>query len=402
MIGQTESLIKRCKENIDTPIYLIHKDYGSCVMKSCGQGAIYVILEKDNRTIGCRFPYSITSGELQLDTKKDKEIKAEKLREQEEKLRIEEEQQEEKQRRKEEAKRRREARKNNIELDGDTEFEKVLIVDDNQSISDFVIEIERLEKERISKITDGETEDFDDIVAEKIRLYQRVKLSSLFSIFDSIIFLDTETTGLDSKNDKLIEIAAIKVILENDRLKIAKDFDFFIKLPEGMVLSEQITELTGITNEDLLEKGESSEYVAKQFVSLYEGERSLLVAYNAQFDLSFIYWLLVNENMSESLKGIKMLDALTIYKDRKPYPHKLANAIQTYDLSGIVANTHRAIDDTMSLFEVVKAMCYECDDLDKYINLFGYNPKYGINGAKIRSVSYLPQPYNNWKKLYEE
>ncbi|MBP5467464.1 MAG: 3'-5' exonuclease [Clostridia bacterium] len=227
-------------------------------------------------------------------------------------------------------------------------------------------------------------------------------MSSLFSIFDSVIFLDTETTGLDSKNDKLIEIAAIKVILEEGKLKIAKDFDYFIKLPDGMVLSEEITELTGITNEDLSKKGESSSYVAKQFVSLFEGEKSLLVAYNAQFDLSFIYWLLVNENLAHLLKGIKMLDALTVYKDRKSYPHKLANAVQAYDLSDIVANTHRAIDDTMSLFEVVKAMCYESDDLDKYINLFGYNPKYGVNGSKIQSVRYLPQPYNSWKKLYEE
>ena len=43
----------------------------------------------------------------------------------------------------------------------------------------------------------------------------------------------------------------------------------------------------------------------------------------------------------------------------------------------------------------------ECNDLDKYINMFGYNPKYGINGAKISSVKYLPQPYNLKKKLYQ-
>ena len=331
-----------------------------------------------------------------------RKIEEEKRRAEQAQKDLEEAQRFEKQKRKEEARRKREARKNNLEIEVNDEFVDIIQSLEHQNIGDFSTEIERLEQERIAKITNGDIEELDELVVEKIRQYQDVTMDSLFSVFDSLIFLDTETTGLDSKNDKLIEIAAIKVVLENGRLKIARDFDYFIKLPDGMFLSEQITDLTGITNEDLLEKGESSEFVAKQFVSLYKGERSLLVAYNAQFDLSFIYWLLVNENLSDSLKEVKMLDALTIYKDRKPYPHKLANAIQTYDLSDIVANTHRAIDDTMSLFEVVKAMCYECDDLDKYINLFGYHPKYGINGAKIRSVTYLPQPYNSWKKLYEE
>ena len=43
----------------------------------------------------------------------------------------------------------------------------------------------------------------------------------------------------------------------------------------------------------------------------------------------------------------------------------------------------------------------ECDDLYKYINLFGYNPKYGVSGTKISSVTYKAQAYNCPKKLYE-
>ena len=40
-------------------------------------------------------------------------------------------------------------------------------------------------------------------------------------------------------------------------------------------------------------------------------------------------------------------------------------------------------------------------DLEKYINLFGYNPKYGIEGKAIGSVTYKPQPYNPRVPLYE-
>ena len=49
----------------------------------------------------------------------------------------------------------------------------------------------------------------------------------------------------------------------------------------------------------------------------------------------------------------------------------------------------------------MEAMAAESDDLAEYINLFGYNPKYGISGPKISSVRYVPQPYASSKKVYE-
>ena len=36
-----------------------------------------------------------------------------------------------------------------------------------------------------------------------------------------------------------------------------------------------------------------------------------------------------------------------------------------------------------------------------YVNLFGYIPKFGIDGKPIGSVTYKPQPYNNPTALYE-
>ena len=43
----------------------------------------------------------------------------------------------------------------------------------------------------------------------------------------------------------------------------------------------------------------------------------------------------------------------------------------------------------------------EKDDFLSYVNLFGYNPKYGIEGKAIGSVTYKPQPYNPRCPLYE-
>ena len=50
---------------------------------------------------------------------------------------------------------------------------------------------------------------------------------------------------------------------------------------------------------------------------------------------------------------------------------------------------------------VMEEMEKEKDDLMNYVNLFGYNPKYGIEGKAIGSVTYKPQPYNPRCPLYE-
>lgn len=226
-------------------------------------------------------------------------------------------------------------------------------------------------------------------------------MKNLFEEFDRIVVLDTETSGLNFKYDRIIELAAICCEFKGGNIEITSEMDDFIKLPDGWKLDGKIIELTGITDEMLESQGVYSKESAEKFANMLDGKKILLVAYNAQFDMNYIFYFLHREGLSEKLKGVKMLDALTVYKDRHDYPHKLENAIEVYNLSDKVVNSHRAIDDTKALLEVLKAMSLECCDLYKYINLFGYNQKYGISGAKISSVEYKPQGYDRKKKLYE-
>ena len=151
----------------------------------------------------------------------------------------------------------------------------------------------------------------------------------------------------------------------------------------------------------LAEEGVEPETACREFLELLEGERVLLIAYNAHFDLSFLFYFLNRFGQAHRLKGIKMLDALTVYRDRRPYPHRLENAIEAYGLTD-VQNSHRAIDDTAAMLALLEAMAAEEDDLERYINLFGYNPRYGVSGKKIGSVTYRPQPYDCPCKLYED
>ncbi len=128
---------------------------------------------------------------------------------------------------------------------------------------------------------------------------------------------------------------------------------------------------------------------------------TLLLAYNAHFDLSFLFYLLLRDGDPCILKGKDKLDLLTVYKDRRSYPHKLCSAIEAYGLCGKVVNSHRAVDDVLATVEVMKAMEQEKNDLEYYVNLFGYNPRYGIGGKPIGSVTYKPQRFDPPAPLYE-
>lgn len=224
-------------------------------------------------------------------------------------------------------------------------------------------------------------------------------LDTLFENFDNIVILDTETTGIDFRREEIIELAALRAVKDGDELRIADEMDVFIKLPTGRKIPELITRLTGITDNILDEQGIEKSEACSRFAEFLTEPNTLLIAYNAQFDLCFLYYFLSAFGNAGLLKSVKMLDALTVYKDRRDYPHKLQNAVDAYSLK--TQNTHRAIDDTKATLELMIAMDNERSDLEHYINLFGFNPKYGVPRPKISSVTYRPQSYYRSSLLYE-
>ena len=223
---------------------------------------------------------------------------------------------------------------------------------------------------------------------------------SLFAKYDRLVLFDTETTGLIFSRDEIIEFAAVVVEQRDGQPVVVEEYDELISLRPGNVVPPMIEQLTGITTQDLAEKGIPKVKVCEDFARLIAGN-TLLLAYNAHFDLSFIFYMLLRDGDPTVLKGKDKLDLLTVYKDRKPYPHKLCHAIEAYDLTGKVVNSHRAVDDVLATVEVMKCMEDERSDLMNYVNLFGYNPKYGVDGKPIGSVTYKPQKFDPVAPLYE-
>ena len=226
------------------------------------------------------------------------------------------------------------------------------------------------------------------------------KFARLFEKYDRLVLFDTETTGLLFHRDEIIEFAAVVVEQVNGVPTVVKEYDELVSLAPGGFVPPKIEELTGITTQDIRERGLPKTRVCRDIAEMIRGN-TLLLAYNAHFDLSFLFYMLLRDGDPAILKGKDKLDLLTVYKDRRPFPHKLCSAIDAYGLTGQVVNSHRAVDDVIATVAVMEEMEKEKDDLMRYINLFGYNPKYGIDGKAIGSVTYKPQPYNPKAPLYE-
>ena len=223
--------------------------------------------------------------------------------------------------------------------------------------------------------------------------------ASLFAKYDKLVLFDTETTGLDFARDEIIEFSAVVVEQVDGQPKVVEEYDQLVTLSPGSFVPPMIQKLTGITNEDIAQRGIPKTQVCADIARMFGGN-ALLLAYNAHFDLSFLFYLLLRSGDISVLKGKDKLDLLTVYKDRRSYPHKLANAIEAYGLSGKVVNSHRAVDDVLATVAVMEAMEEEKADLESYVNLFGYNPKYGIDGKPIGSVTYKPQGFEPGTPLY--
>ena len=212
----------------------------------------------------------------------------------------------------------------------------------------------------------------------------------LFDKYDCLLFFDTETTGLSPKDDNIIELAG-KAFYKEGVLKNTDKTEFhmdsFIRLPDGKRVPDNIVELTRISDEVLNEHGEDAVDVFDKFYRLSgKDTKTLLIAHNAQFDISFMMY----SPIADRIRDCDYLDTYTIARDRKGGRHKLGMLIDYYSVPN-VQNSHRAIDDVNALVGVADAMYNERRDFDKYINVFGYYSKYGEPAHVNEKVTYHAQ-----------
>lgn len=204
--------------------------------------------------------------------------------------------------------------------------------------------------------------------------------------YKKILVFDFETTGLYAYTDQIIEIGAL--LIEREGL-FETEKELSILLQADKKLPDVIKNITGITDEMLLRDGVPQEVGFRELFNLIDQD-TLLCAYNIQFDLSFLlHYIKKYHKVTYTFKQ-DILDVMALFKDRHPFPHKLDQAVKTYQVD--IPNTHRALDDVKATYEVMKKMASEQNNLEKYVNVIGFNPKYRIaDASRLPYVKYIPQ-----------
>lgn len=174
-------------------------------------------------------------------------------------------------------------------------------------------------------------------------------------MINTYVSLDLETTGLNPKLDKIIEIGAVKV----DNGVIIDRFSTYVN--PGVVLNEHTISLTGIT-QDIVNSAPSIQEVLSLLLD-FLGELPL-VGHKILFDYSFVKKACVDAKLSFERKGI---DTLRLSRAcLLELPKKTLGAVCEYYKIPIEA--HRAYSDAQATAQVYEKLKEQF--VDTYPELF--------------------------------
>lgn len=163
-----------------------------------------------------------------------------------------------------------------------------------------------------------------------------------------IIIFDLETTGLDIINDRIIQISYIKVMPNQEEIR--KDYHVN---PERAI-SEDITKLTGISNEDVAE-APTFKVLAP---SLYEDFKGCdFAGFNSNhFDIPMLAEEFYRAGIDFDFQKSRLIDIQTIY--HKMERRNLAAAYKFYCGRKMEDDfeAHRADNDTEATYRVMQGM----------------------------------------------
>ena len=184
-------------------------------------------------------------------------------------------------------------------------------------------------------------------------------------MINSYVCLDLETTGLDPKRDKIIEIGAIKI---KDG-EIIGQLETFVN--PGRRLEERIVELTGIRDEQLKGAPEITDILPELIDFIGD---DILLGHSVLFDYSFVKKAAINQRLKFEKFGI---DTLKIARKFLPdLESRSLGFLCTH--FGIEHNAHRALTDakaTSQLYHKLAELFYDGHEDDFKPTLLSYNAK---------------------------
>ncbi|MBC2883958.1 DNA polymerase III subunit epsilon [Ochrobactrum sp. CM-21-5] len=159
------------------------------------------------------------------------------------------------------------------------------------------------------------------------------------------IVFDTETTGLERLEDRVIEIGGVELV---NKFPTGRTFHKFIN-PQGRQVHPEALAVHGISNEQLLDKPTFAD-VLDEFMEFFDGAK--LVAHNAMFDLGFINAEL-DRLGKPPIADERIVDTLALARRKHPMgPNSLDALCKRYGIENSHRTLHGALLDSEILAEV--------------------------------------------------
>ena len=167
-----------------------------------------------------------------------------------------------------------------------------------------------------------------------------------------LVFFDTETTGVDAANDRIIEISLLK--LYPDGKEEIKTF----RINPGIPIPVEATAVHGIKDEDVKDKP-SFATLAPTLLVILNG--SDLCGYNLlKFDFPLLRMEFSRNNIEFNTLGINLIDPMRIFM--KNEPRDLTAALQFY-CQETLEDAHSAEADIIATKKVLLAQIQKYSDV---------------------------------------
>ncbi|TWF46625.1 DNA polymerase III subunit epsilon [Neorhizobium alkalisoli] len=159
------------------------------------------------------------------------------------------------------------------------------------------------------------------------------------------IIFDTETTGLENKSDRIIEIGGVELF---NHFPTGNTLHIYISPGDKKVHPDALA-VHGITDEFLKDKPPFAD-VAQQILEFFEGAK--WVAHNANFDMGFINAELERIGLPP-IPQDQVIDTLALARRKHPMgPNSLDALCRRYGIDNTHRTKHGALLDSELLAEV--------------------------------------------------
>jgi len=159
-----------------------------------------------------------------------------------------------------------------------------------------------------------------------------------------LAFIDLETTGIDVVNDRIVQIAVLKVLPDGKEIPTGRKVNPTIPIPL------EASKIHGIYDEDVKNEPTFAQIAQKLAAFIDDSD---FAGYNSnRFDIPLLLSEFSRAGVDFQLEGRNFIDVQTIF--HKMEPRNLRAAYKFYCGENLVG-AHDAVNDTRATYEVFKA-----------------------------------------------